>query len=671
MWKSTQELSEKLGKPPRAIQRALARSASGKASILGDRVEVRETRSRGGTSGKRYEALLSSLSIEHQATLYRQQPGADKGGIVAAHAEGLEEEPPGGKTSPADWFDVRPITEEMRQALWAHYDRLKGPAKSKAESNLAILTFDQSLAGVAATERLRAGTVLQKFDISLGTLYGLRRRVADADPSDWLPLLAPRHGGDRPKADFTEEAWEHGKAAWLTTNKRNVRSVYRDLERLKGERGWIIPSYATFRRRLYALPRWLQVLLRDGETRFSHLYPAHARLYDALNPHDVWVADGKIGDVMLRDEDGRPYRPVTVTIMDARTRVIVGSAIGKTESADLYRAAFLDAIEKTGVLPRELYLDNHMAAASKMLSGGSKSRFRFKILPDEPLGFCVVLGISIIFALPRWGQSKPLESLHRMHSEMDRKCGKAYLGNRPSNKPPDHDPRAAISKERYKKLFDEEIAAYHLRPHRGQGLDGRSPRAVYDELINKCPVRKATAEHIALCMLSAERVKLDPKDNSVSVWQNRYWAPVMADLPESTFVTARFDPTDLSKPVRVYRDEAFFCEAPIVARTGFRDQESGKTRLRARRQWEKSRKEQARAMVDMRKAESWLTAPAGSGDPGPNATQVAAAKLPAPKIVEPLRPLLELRRTEKKSHGISKADVFEALARRYKISGKS
>lgn len=655
------------GISPRKARAAACKAAHGKP-WRGVKLEIREGC---GAGGKQHEVAVDSLPIALQAAWHRQQPGANASGAVAAHIEQIEEEFSSGKPSPADWFDVRPITEEMHQALWAHYGRLKAPAKSKAESNLAILTFDHSLAGVADTERLRTGTVLQKFDISLGKLYGLRRRVAEADPSDWLPLLAPRHKGNTSKADFTEKALEYGKAAWLTTNKRNVRSVYRDLERLKGERGWIVPSYDTFKRVLYALPRWLRVLLRDGETRFSHLYPAHARLYDALNPHDVWVADGKTADVLLRDEDGRPYRPVTVTMLDARTRVIMGYAIGKVESADLYRAALLDAIEKTGVLPRELLLDNSRAAASKMISGGSKSRFTFTIRPEDPLGICIVLGINIIFALPRWGQSKPLESLHRMYAEMDRKCGNAYLGNRPAQKPEDHDPRAAISKERYQKLFDEEIAAYHLRPHRGQGLDGRSPRAAYDELINKSPIRKATAEHIALCMLSAVRVKLNPRDNAVTVWQNRYWAPAMADLPEGTFVTVRFDPADLSRPVRVYRDEAFYCEAPIVARVGFRDQEAGKANLRARRHWEKGRKEQARAMVDMRKAASWLAAPGSSGDPDPSAAQAAAAKLPAPKIVEPLRPLLELRRTEKKPPGISKAEIFEALARRYKTSSKS
>lgn len=652
----------------RAARMTLSHAAEGKP-WHGAKLDVRRVCGRGG---ERLEVEVSSLPVPLQAKWHRQQPKTAACEVVSEHVAKLETEV-ADENYPESWFDVRPITEEMHQALWAHYDQLRDPAKAKAQKNLEILTLHDSLAGVAASEQQRADIVLQKYGISRGTLYGLRRRVAGADEADWLPLLAPRYRNERDAAEYTEEAWEQGKAWYLTQQKRSARSVYRDLERAAPERAWIIPSYHSFRRMLLALPRWLRVLMRDGEKRFSQLYPAHARLYGSLNVHDVWVADGRMTDVQICDDDGQPYRGIIITMLDARTRMVVGYAIGKTESADLYRAALLDAIQKTGALPRELYLDNSRAAASKMLTGGTKTRFRFTIKPDDPLGICVVLGIRVIFALPGWAQSKPVESLHgHLHSDVDRKCGKAYVGHTPLARPADHDPRAAIAIAQYRKLFDEAIEAYHQRPHRGDAMQNRAPRAVYDELIQKTPVRKATAEQLALCMSSAERVRLSRKDCAASVWGNRYWAPQMADLPEGSFVTARFDPTDLRKPVRIYTDSGeFFCEAPLVARAGFRDQEAAKANLRAKRQWEKARKAQARAMVDMRKSASWLPASDTGAAPDPNAARAAVVKLPVSRVSEIFRPALALHRADKKPPAITKADHLALLARRYKTSGKS
>lgn len=664
---STVIFSQLAGIDVRTTRKIISRSLAGRP-WRGARLTVREARGPGGAGGKRYEILLSSLPVELQAKWHRQQPGAEQRETFAAHLQSIEPETNEEASGPTDWRDVRPIAEQMRQALWAHYDRLNAGLKSRADKDLEIRTFDDSLSGADTTERQRAEIVIQKFGISVSKLYSLRRRTADADRSEWLPLLAPRYVSDpeRTKAELSEEAWEQGKAWYLTLQRRSAISVYRDLQRFARERELIIPAYATFNRMLGALPRWLRVLKREGEKRFSQMYPAHARFYGNLEVNEVWVADGRITDTLLRGEDGRPYRGVIVTMLDARTRVAVGYAIGKTESADLYRDALLDAIKKTGgIVPRYLYVDNSRAVSSRMLSAGSASRNRFTPRPEDPLGILALLGIQIIRALPGWAQSKNVESFHRTLSEMDRKTGKAYLGNRPDARPEDHDPRAAIPRAQYCKLIDETLGHYHQRPHRGDSMQNKSPRAMYDELIVNTQVRRATEEQIALCSMGVERVKLRKKDNAVMVWDNSYWASPLADLQEGSFVVVRYHPDDLSKPVRIYDDDGkFLCLAPQHDRTGFRDQRAGKANQRAKRQWMRAKKGESRALVDMRKSASWLPAVGDSGDPTPSPAQPAAAKLPSSNILEMLPPQRR-RPAENRAPAGSRGDVGAALARFY------
>ena len=95
-----------------------------------------------------------------------------------------------------------------------------------------------------------------------------------------------------------------------------------------------------------------------------------------------------------------------VGVQDLYSGKLLGYRIAETESSDLARFAFRDVIERYGI-PGKVWLDNGRGFASKMLTGGTANRFRFKVKEDDPTGLLTAMGCEIHWATPYHGQAKP------------------------------------------------------------------------------------------------------------------------------------------------------------------------------------------------------------------------------------------------------------------------
>jgi hypothetical protein len=95
-----------------------------------------------------------------------------------------------------------------------------------------------------------------------------------------------------------------------------------------------------------------------------------------------------------------------------------------------------------------------------------------------------------------------------------------------------------------------------MRPHRGDGMKGRSPRAVYEELLSSPGAiqRQISPAQRRLAALEPKNVTLSPSDKSFSIYGARYWSAEAADLPAGSY-TARFNPNDLAEPVYLYHSD--------------------------------------------------------------------------------------------------------------------
>jgi hypothetical protein len=154
--------------------------------------------------------------------------------------------------------------------------------------------------------------------------------------------------------------------------------------------------------------------------------------------------DGHKFDVFVQSEDGHIDRPVMVGIQDVYSRKLLAHRIGETENTILTRMVFADLFRDYGIPPHAL-LDNGRAFASKALTGGAKTRFRFKIKDTDQLGVLPSLGVNVRWTLPYRGSSKPIERAWRDLCEDIAKhpaVAGAYTGNKPDAKPENYRDRA-------------------------------------------------------------------------------------------------------------------------------------------------------------------------------------------------------------------------------------
>lgn len=551
-------------------------------------------------------------------------------------------------------------SHEEIEALWDWYKRLPTGNQQEAEQNLRIMQAHETLAIAGVKQGDISREICAQFSISQPTLWRLRDRIKGQPPHCWLPLLAPKWKGRTATAEFTEDAWIYIKECWGQQSEPSIKSCYDRAKQIAPEKSWVIPCTDVVEARINALPRWWKTFRRKGEKALLAMYPPLQRDFTTLDLHEMWCADGHKADLFCRwvDADGKTTigRPIVVAWQDLRSRYFVGYAVGQVESADLIRLAFKNAAETARAIPAHMLLDNGRGFASKLLTGGIPNRYRFKVREEDIPGIFKLLGSEVHWTIPGWGQSKPIEPAWRFIPE--RVCKRpefqgAYCGNRPDAKPEECDPQKAVPIERFKAALAEEVSAYNRRDHRGDGMNGKSPLAVYEELLPHTAVRQPTAQQLRLCLLAAESVKPDKKTGAVFVLGNRYWNEKCADLDIDRAYVVRFNPEDANDAISVYDGECFLFDAPIVSRTGFRNQQAAKDQARARNQFKKSRKQEAKAVEDMHRAESWI-------DPETGAASVSR-ELPVPKVVIPIRPALVDTAAKEEEPPILSPDEFRVL----------
>ena len=456
---------------------------------------------------------------------------------------------------------------------------------------------------------------------SRATLYKWRQSVAHLERHQWAYALVPeRRKGNMPgapKADIDPGLWDFIKSEWLTQSKPALRHVYRRAVALANARDLDLPAEKTIARRLAALPLPLVTLMREGEKALDDMYPPMRRDYSTLAVHEIWNADGHMFDAHVRWADGSVSRPIVIAWQDVRTRMIVGFAIGKSESAHLVRQALTAGLERTRAIPQRAYLDNGRAFASKEISGGQATRYRFKVKPDEMQGVLTMLQVDVTWAKPYNGRAKPIERFWQTLTAMARRSEfvGAYCGNKIDNRPEEHDIKNAVDVALFERLLHEEIEAYHDRAHRGDSMDGRSPRQVYEALMASTVVRQPTASQVRRCTLAAQPIKLN-RHGEFFILENRYGSDACAALPRHVRYMAYYDPNDTALAVELWDGEDLVATVPALDSLGFADRNAAQDHARAKNAHKRGMREQTRAMQAMDKARDRTTPRDPQATPG-------------------------------------------------------
>ena len=522
--------------------------------------------------------------------------------------------------------------EEAKGAVWAAFERMPKAQTAEARRRLTVLQAVEAVQATGATKTAAILQVSNDWRVSVGTINNWFSKVAGVSRADRLPHLAPDTRGGGRAAEIDAELWDIYRSDWLRFEKPTFAACYFRLERLAKARGMTIPSAKTLQRKLEReTPPEVVMARREGRERVAQMVPPQIRSVAHLHAMHTVNIDGHVWDVRVLWPDGETARPVMVGIQDVYSRKILAWRVDKTESAILTRLAFADLFRDHGI-PKACVMDNGRAFASKWISGGTKTRYRFKVREDEPAGLLLSLGIENRFATPYHGQAKPVERAWREYCDYIARhpaFDGAYTGSNTTKKPENYGSKA-IPLADFEALVAQEIAALNAKGGRqtemAQGMS-------FDECFNRsiaagAPVGRATDAQMRMALLTADRVRADRKTGAVTFQGNRYWAPGMS-AHAGALLTIRFDPDRLHGMIWAYdAKDQLIGALDIWEASGFDDMAAAKRT--------------AKLMGDHRKAVKAKT----QAERLLNAEQVArelasleadVAMTPVPQVLRPVR----------------------------------
>jgi transposase InsO family protein len=533
------------------------------------------------------------------------RPRAGRGGGLEYHVDLL---PPAATAEMArrgllSVRDIAPNVVPIRptpapDSQWAWFERQSDKVREEARRRMRALDVVAAIERSGQTRSAAVAQVAATHCVSAATIWGWMSLCAGASALDRLPRLAARRVGGGAEAEIDDLAWQVFKSDYLRPEKPTYSSCYHRLKAWAAPRGIEIPHVKTLQRKLEREVDGRVILSqRDGAEALRRALPPQQRTVADLEALELVNIDGHKWDVFVRWPDGRIGRPMMVAIQDVYSRKVLAWRIGESENVTLTRLAFADVFKTYGI-PAGCLLDNGRAFASKAITGGAKTRFRFKIRDEDPAGLLTSLGVEIHWATPYRGQSKPIERGFRDlcdHGAKHPAFAGAYTGNKPDAKPENYGSKA-VDLADFIANAGQVIAAHNARlGRRTETSRGGSFDQAFEHSYARATVRKATPEHLRMALLAADQVTADRQSGAIHLYENRYWSPELS-AHAGTRVTVRFDPDDLSLPVHVYDLEGrFLVTAEAIEATGFLDVSAAKARAKLEANWRAATRRAAEA----------------------------------------------------------------------------
>ncbi|MEY4592275.1 MAG: hypothetical protein RIR18_1170, partial [Pseudomonadota bacterium] len=472
--------------------------------------------------------------------------------------------------------NARKFSSAEYSAIWEDYERSGGTNKRRANAAFeARVTFQNLIEGglnVGEAER----EIARRFGVSKATLWRYRKATEGHLQMHWLPLLSPRYKGGRPLAEFSEAAFEYIHARTLTTSGTPYTVIFQEARDLAEKNGWVIPGDDAIRKRLAKEPKWVDTMGRKGPKALERSYPAVRRDYSSLKLHELWESDGRKADVFCVWPDGTVARPFIIVWRDVRSRLVLGVRGFLNPSAAGVLAAYGMALSRAGTAPDNAKLDNGREYAAKSVTGGQANRYRFKVVPGEPVGLLTMAGTNADWSPPERGQDKPVESWWRFLAD---RCDKApefegaYCGRNTVVKPENFDRKKAIPIAVYAEKLAGAIQYFNTRHrHSGSGMSGRTPLEVYTELSALTERKPVDPAHIRMCKMGVASIKPGKSDSVYTLTMPgyglcRYWSKKISGMPldiHSRKHSVYYDLENPRAPVSIYDGHNWLDDATLL-----------------------------------------------------------------------------------------------------------
>lgn len=537
------------------------------------------------------------------------RPRAGRGGGIEFHIDVL---PPAARfklAQDATATNDDTATAEATQANWDWFDEQPDHVKTEARRREAVLASVSAFMAAGSTKSMAVQSAARQHGVSPSAIWGWQKLVKGVADHDMIVHLAPRWQGGGKAAEIGNDVWRFFLSMYLAPERRCIANCYRRTEQFAQGAGLPLPlpHWRTFKRRLEReVDPAVIVKARGGRDALDRTMPSQKRSVAGLHAMELLNVDGHRFDVFVRFPNGQIERPTMVAIQDVYSRKMVGWRFDVSENVTVTRLAFADVFRDFGI-PKGVLLDNGRAFASKQITGGAPTRFRFKVREDEPTGIIPALGINPIWATPYHGQAKPIERQFRDFCEDIAKhpaFAGAWTGNNPMAKPENYQSKA-VDFETFVEIVTEEIHRNNARTGRQTEMAAgtKSFDTVFEDSYAVAPIGKATDAQLRLALLSSEVVRTHRDNGAISFAGNTYWVPELSTMPGAR-VLIRFDPDDLHSEIHVYaQDGRFILTAQVWAAEGFRSQDGARRIAKVRSDYRKAVKKKE-AALDLLDAET-------------------------------------------------------------------
>ena len=523
--------------------------------------EIEESKGRGNAKLE-YRIPLTSLDSKLQKKHKRQQLQITK---AFMKPEQLLEPP----------ADYESLTQAERTEItyWKEmlrsWDKHRANAPNKAEGDRRFVTYIEDIWEKSPPPF----NITSRGNALIRVMYKKHKALYTEGE---LALIDRRgkHGNHNRK--LTTEMTEIFEYYYLDQSRKTV-SLCTTLTGLEMQRRYDVvpdfPSKDTFENFAKKIPIPYMKWFREGEEAFiGECAPYIKRMYDDIEPNDIWVGDGHTFDIMVQGKDGKPFRPYLSAFMDVRSRKMTGWVVTDKLCGDATIYALKKGAGKYGT-PKMIQVDNGREYLFHDFSGDAG--FRKKAKPKEgefkPPTILSDLNIDIRTSIPKNARAKGIERAFDTVKETFSKLFDGYTGGSIDEKPDRlkdvvKTPEQLITIDEFIQTVDTYITGfYNKQPHRGEGMHGKSPDEVYAELLYEKRVIPKDKLNLMFMRYSKGTMKVGKNGITIKVYGETLQYS-NTDLWEDYFgreVYVRYAPDEL-ETVRVYStDNQFICEAQL------------------------------------------------------------------------------------------------------------
>jgi len=434
---------------------------------------------------------------------------------------------------------------------------------AQAQTRLAIITpvleWRPALPGCAPL-RLEDGRPVINVTRAI-EYYAWKSGVPVPTLNRWLarykdggrPALADRQRCDKNSsrffAKYPRSAW---MAAYLYLGEHASitvihESIVRERELLEIPPG-DLPCRQTIGNWLNSIPAALDVYARLGRKAYhDRMTPYLKRIYTDVCALGIVVGDCAILDVEgFNDcfEDGEYGEPVRIKLsgfLDFRSRFPYGMTWCWEGSSRSIAASILRGVQRYG-LPDAVQLDNGKdykktaKGAVPLSQRNAAEAWKHEAQEIEDSGFFRRLDVAVTHSIPYHPQGKNIERFFRSLHERFDKLWPTYTSGTPFTRPD----RTSVAMAEHRRLArhgrvdeskhprvsriiaecDAWMEEYADTPHRGEGMEGATPRQIFEAYPN--PNQKPTPDPTALVLLLAERTRRLVRECAVNLDKRRY-----------------------------------------------------------------------------------------------------------------------------------------------------